>query len=101
MAARYAMYRIASAEKAESCRGEVDVMIRVLASLARHRQEYQFTDSQGKNESYETKPLTSYLGSKVDYMYTGQCTLLVYSTGGHCRLSDSAAWYMDIRQIPK
>lgn len=55
-------------------------MIRVLASLARQRQEYQFTDSQGKNESYETKPLTSYLGSKVDYMYTGQCTLPYWCT---------------------
>lgn len=78
MAARYAMYRIASAEKAESCRGEVDVMIRVLASLARQRQEYQFTDSQGKNESYETKPLTSsYLGSKVDYMYLHRSMYLI------------------------
>lgn len=77
MAARYAMYRIASAEKAESCRGEVDVMIRVLASLARPRQEYQFTDSQGKNESYETKPLTSYLGSKVDYMYLHRSMYLI------------------------
>lgn len=52
-------------------------MIRVLASLARPRQEYQFTDSQGKNESYETKPLTSYLGSKVDYMYLHRSMYLI------------------------